>query len=78
MNTSKDILVGKFNDVTNYMDNLHSAEVRITSSENDCVLQLDWNSLEDKSDYYYHIRNNVFVPKLKYKSNPFCSMSGNP
>ena len=76
MNTSKEILVGKYNDVTDYMDDLHSAEVRITSSENDCVLQLDWNILEDKSDYYYHIRNNVYIPKLKYKSNPFCSMSG--
>ena len=51
LNISKDILVGKLNDVTHTMDSLHTAKIVINSRESDCVLQLDWSFSKDMTDH---------------------------
>ena len=77
MNVSTDIQVGKYNDVTGYVDCLNSAEIQIKSSENDCFLLLDWNFLENKNNFYLSLKRNTYIPKTRYKDKSYCSMSGN-
>ena len=74
LNISKDILVGKLNDVTHTMDSLHTAKIVINSRESDCVLQLDWSFSKDMTHHYLHLATNTLVPKFSYNTNQYCTL----
>ena len=66
MDISKSIHVGKFNGLTYYVDNLYSANITTKNDfENECILQLNWNFLEDKTGYLLNIRNSNIFQKYK-------------
>ena len=65
MDVSKSIHVGKLSGVTYHIDNLYSANVTTTSFEKDCILQLNWDFLVDKTGYLLNLRNGKIFQRYK-------------
>ena len=65
MDVSKSIHVGKLSGVTYHIDNLYSAYVTTTSFEKDCILQLNWDFLVDKTGYLLNLRNGKIFQRYK-------------
>ena len=66
LNSSKEILMGHYNDVLGLVDDLKTIKIQIESNEEDCVILLSWKLLEDKSEYYLDPINDRFIPKNRY------------
>ena len=66
LDSSKEILIGQYNDVLGLVDNLNTIKIQIESKEEDCIILLSWKILEDKPNYYLDPINNRFVPKNRY------------
>ena len=79
----EEILVGTFNALRliggtaeGVIEELHSANIEITSSDKDCFMMLKWH-LENKKDYKLFLNQggkHKKVPLLKYKNQPMCSL----
>ena len=82
-NSDEEILVGTFNTLRliggtaeGVIEELHSANIEITSSDKDCFMMLKWH-LENKKDYKLFLNQggkHKKVPLLKYKTQPMCSL----
>ena len=66
LDSSKDILIGQYNDALGIVDDLNTIKVKIESKEDDCIILLSWKLLEDKAEYYLDLVNDRFVPKRRY------------
>ena len=75
MNTTEEIMVGKFNQISGLADELHSAEVKITSSENDCFMVLKIKFLEKKDFKISFMKHKRRIPLIRYKTEPLCKVS---
>ena len=78
----EEILVGTFNvlrliggTAEGVIEELHSANLEITSNEKDCFMMLKWH-LEKRKDYKLILNlsgKHKKVPLLKYKTQPMCT-----
>ena len=78
----EEILVGTFNALRfiggmaeGVIEELHSANLEITSNEKDCFMILKWH-LEKRKDYKLFLNlsgKHKKVPLLKYKTQPMCT-----
>ena len=79
---NEEILVGKFNALSlvggtaeGVIEELHGANIEITSSDKDCFMMLKWN-LDNKKNYKLFLNvggKHKKVPLLNYKTQPMCS-----
>ena len=63
LDSSKEILIGKYNDDLGFVDDLKTIRVEIESKEDDCVILLSWRLVKENPDFYLDLINDIFVPK---------------
>ena len=74
MNTTEEILVGKYDKYIQLAQDLHSVDITITSSDEDCFMTLNYNFL-DKKDFDLSFKNGVTkVLTSKYQTEPLCKV----
>ena len=66
LDSSKEILIGQYNDVLGLVDDLNTIKIQIESNQEDCVILLSWKLLEDKADYFLDPINVRFISKNRY------------
>jgi hypothetical protein len=70
LNKEEEILVGTFQTHLMSFEDIHGADVEITSSPDSCILRLNW-SAKGKKDFKYHITSKQKIP-IFYQMEPNC------
>ena len=74
LNTTEEILVGKYDKYIQLAQDLHSVDITITSSDEDCFLTLSHKIL-DKKDFDLSFKNGITkVLTSKYQTEPLCKV----
>ena len=71
LDTSKEILIGNVNIALGYAENLYSANVKITSKEEECFIHFDWE-IKEKKNFKLIFNGNIQIPDSNYETDPLC------
>lgn len=77
LNSSEEILVGSINHLTGIVTNLHTADVEITSSEDDCIMELKWTK-KDRQNFNLLVKKYMDyqkIPIFDYEKDPMCKVN---
>ena len=71
LDVSKEILVGNVNLMLGYAEDLYSANVTITSKEEECFKHFDWE-IKEKKNFKLNFNGNIQIPDSNYETDPLC------
>ena len=72
LDTSKEILVGNVNQVLENVEDIYSADVKITSEKENCFIHLDWK-IKEKKDFKLILNYDIWTPLFSYNIVPLCN-----
>ena len=64
--------MGNVNHILQNVEDMYSADVKITSEKENCFIHFDWK-IKEKKDYKLILNGNIRVPLFSYKTDPLCN-----
>ena len=64
--------MGNVNHILQTVEDIYSADVKISSEKENCFMHLDWK-IKEKKDFKLILNGNIRVPLFSYRTDPLCN-----